>query len=131
MDQPVCALTAFSENAHNELWLAESRYIAMDVSFAIARTPHFTEVSHHLQGKMLVFEVEWSGRGTTLCSLRKDFFSLYGMFAEQSQFIEFVEGSDDVIVNIVCGSDSHGHCLIVRLIGQRVARVLRTLKQYG
>lgn len=125
MDHPIDDLAIFSQHALDEQWLAESHYIALDVSVAILRSRQFVETSHHADGPMLVFDVEWRGKGTTLRDLRRDFFAMYGGFGEKTQFIELVEGPTEVAVKIVCGDRAHGHCLVIRLVGQRVARILK------
>ncbi len=123
----------FARLAKTDKWLSESSYIADDVSHAFDKSELFKEISYRRSGLKLSFDAEWLGKGT-LADLFEDFFSLYGVFAEDSQFVHHRIGLDVVSFQVLVGSTeprgSHGHHLEIRLLGLNVRKLLRSQREF-
>ncbi len=91
----------------------------------------FNELSHRLEGATLIFEADWLGEGTSMQDVSRDFFAAYGLFAERSQFIELPCEEGTIVFRVAVGNAgqrAHGHFVKIRLVGERVARVLTATK---
>lgn len=124
------SLQRFIEHASDPIWTAESTYIAHNVTSGLFHYRTFNELSRRLEGATLIFEAEWLGEGTSMQDVSRDFFAAYGLFAEQSQFIECTCQQDAIVFRIASGrtgSHAHGHLVEIRLVGKQVDRVLEGL----
>ena len=123
----------FTTLAKTQRWLAESSYISDDVSNAIDSSDRFKEVGYRRSGQRLIFEAEWLRTGT-FADLHRDFYALYGRFAEDSQFIHQRAGKNGVTFDIMVGdvgrAGGHGHHVEIRLVGFQIRELLRSQKEF-
>lgn len=75
------------------------------------------------EGEPAVFRLDWIGEGTTLSDVQRDFYRLYGRFAEEAQFISQTVGPAEVTFDVLVGTPEHGHRAEFVVTGPRVAVV--------
>jgi hypothetical protein len=79
---------------------------------------------------VVISKLEWVGDGKSLSDLYKDFWCLYGHFAEREQFISTVLSKDSVTFIIICGNSQnnpHGHLLRIQVVGSSVKKSIEKI----
>jgi hypothetical protein len=118
-------LARFSKN---KKWLKESSYIKYEVIFAISeRHPVFVEKSYRFRNNVVAFDLEWKGKGKAPADINKDFYKIYGEFAEREQYIKRETHKNYMTFWIImgcCDKNFHGHLLRINIVGSRIKKLL-------
>ena len=119
-------LSEFAQKAQTTTWFEDEQTgFHMDVDAALAsETEAFRWSPEPADMSSLVFEIEWIGEGTTLSDVDRDFFRVYGRFAEEAQYVRRAIETKAVVYYVTLGDENHGHRAAFRLIGMHVAQVL-------
>jgi hypothetical protein len=119
-------LEDFASASHSNTWSDDDIGFSMDVDAAVSwEKDRFKLLSAPLdKGAPQVFRLEWIGEGATLSDVERDFYRLYGRFAEQSQFVSRNVRASDVQYDVLVGTADHGHRAQFVVVGARVAAVV-------
>lgn len=119
----------------NPHWTEESTFILQDFQHAVFSSDTFVERDTHIEDRVIVSELEWTGEGKSVNDISKAFWKLYGDFGEMEQFVCRQIEQDSLNFYIISGNTAehraHGHLLRVRIVGERVATITKEYFRIG
>lgn len=119
----------FSMALADSAWTRDSTHIADEVEYAVWCSGRFTALRVHAHEQTVLADIEWTGVGDTLHDVSRDFWAMYGHMAEQTNFVSRSIDADSIVYYAVAGNmqpgTAHGHVLLFRIKGNRIANVLR------
>src|SRR5687768_6755450 len=99
-------LAEFAQKAESPAWFEDEQTgFHIDVDGALASESEAFRRSFEPADTVssLVFEIEWIGEGSALADVDRDFFRLYGRFAEEAQYIRRAIETAAVVYHVTLG----------------------------
>jgi len=115
---------SWAADRNNRLGMAYDLDHALDIHSGL-----FREQLQREEGDTLFYELVWRGeKGRVLHDLIRDFYLLFSEVAEESSFVRWSLGRDEVTFSFAAGyggEPPHGHFVVIRLVGPAVKETLQ------